>query len=103
MIEAYGVRLRLRRKHSLLGSESWCIVSGRMAPGEPIVFVAAAADASPGRVRGLPTGMMDHLKTSAQPSGRREHGLSGGAARWIEPTAQDDQDARRWDAARWSG
>ena len=68
---------------------------GRVAPGEAIVFVATAAahrrDAFLAADR-----LMDFLKSRA-PFWKKEHTLAG--SRWIEPRAQDYEDASRWDAA----
>ena len=67
---------------------------GRIAPGEAIVFVAAAAvhrrEAFAGADR-----MMDFLKSRA-PFWKREHRADG--AHWIAPRPQDYEDAARWDA-----
>ena len=66
--------------------------TGRMGPGEPIVFVAAAAHR-----RAAFAGadqMMDWLKSRA-PFWKKEHGPAG--SRWIEPRAGDYDDAARWD------
>ncbi len=38
--------------------------------------------------------LMDYLKSRA-PFWKKEHGPGG--ARWVEPTAQDMADAKRWD------
>ncbi len=65
---------------------------GRMAPGEPIVLVAAAARhrrdafAAAGFV-------MDHLKSDVW-LWKRERTAAGW--RWIEPRAQDHEDRARW-------
>ncbi len=69
---------------------------GRIAPGEPIVWVAAAAAHRRAAFEGCDR-MMDFLKSRA-PFWKREH-LTGGDARWIEPTAQDHADLARWAAA----
>jgi molybdopterin synthase catalytic subunit len=65
---------------------------GAMAPGEPIVFVAAAA----GHRRaafGAVDYMMDRLKIEA-PFWKREQGPDG--ARWIEARPEDAEDRARW-------
>ena len=80
--------------HSLLALEVIHRV-GRIAPGEPIVWVAAAAPHRRGAFEACDR-MMDHLKSRA-PFWKREHRLDG-AARWIEPTGRDYEDAKRWDA-----
>lgn len=65
---------------------------GRMAIGEPIVFVGASA---PHRRAALDaTGfMIDVLKTQA-PFWKREHTATG--ARWVEARAEDDAAAAQW-------
>lgn len=66
---------------------------GRIAPGDPIVFVATAA----GHRRAAFDAcgfLMDYLKSRA-PFWKKEHGPDG--ARWIEPTPQDHADRERWD------
>ncbi len=67
--------------------------TGRIAPGEPVVFVAAAAAHRRAAFEGCDR-MMDFLKSRA-PFWKREHTASG--ARWIEPRPQDYEDAARWD------
>ncbi|MBV9749697.1 MAG: molybdenum cofactor biosynthesis protein MoaE [Acetobacteraceae bacterium] len=66
---------------------------GRMAPGEPIVFVGAAATHRRAAFQGADR-MMDYLKTSA-PFWKLEH-VRTGERRWIEPRAEDHADAARW-------
>lgn len=65
---------------------------GPMAPGERVVFVAAAA---PHRTPALEACafLIDRLKTEA-PFWKRETGAGG--ARWVEPRASDDKAAKRW-------
>ncbi|HEX8062875.1 MAG TPA: molybdenum cofactor biosynthesis protein MoaE [Allosphingosinicella sp.] len=65
---------------------------GAMAPGEPIVFVAAAAQHRRAAF-GAVDYMMDRLKTEA-PFWKREHGPGG--ARWIEARPEDVEDRARW-------
>lgn len=65
---------------------------GRLAPGEAIVFVGAAASHRRAAFQAADQ-MMDYLKTAA-PFWKAEHGPGG--SRWIEPRAQDHQDAARW-------
>jgi len=65
---------------------------GAMAPGEPIVFVAAAATHRRAAFDAVDY-MMDRLKTEA-PFWKREHGPDG--ARWIEARAADVKDRARW-------
>jgi len=65
---------------------------GKIAPGEPIVFVATAAGHRRAAFEACDF-LMDYLK-SAAPFWKKEHGPDG--ARWIEPTAQDHADRERW-------
>jgi molybdopterin synthase catalytic subunit len=65
---------------------------GRIAPGEAVVFVAAAAAHRREAFEACDQ-LMDYLKSRA-PFWKKEHGPSG--ARWIEPTARDLADAERW-------
>lgn len=66
---------------------------GRIAPGDPIVFVATAAGHRRAAFEACDF-LMDYLKSRA-PFWKKEHGPAGG--RWIEPTAQDHADRERWD------
>ena len=65
---------------------------GEIAPGEAIVFVAAA---SPHRGEAFACAdyLMDRLKTEAA-FWKREAGI--GASRWIEPTQADRERRARW-------
>ena len=65
---------------------------GTIMPGEPIVFVAAAA-AHRRRAFDAVDYMMDRLKTEAA-FWKREHGRQG--ARWIEVRDSDLEDRARW-------
>ena len=67
---------------------------GKIAPGEPIVFVATASGHRREAFEACDF-LMDYLKSRA-PFWKKEHGPAG--ARWIEPRAQDYADAARWDA-----
>jgi molybdopterin synthase catalytic subunit len=67
---------------------------GRIAPGEPVVFVATAAAHRRAAFEACDH-LMDYLKSRA-PFWKKEHGPHG--ARWIEPTAADRADAERWDS-----
>jgi molybdopterin synthase catalytic subunit len=68
--------------------------TGLMAPGEPVVFVAAAA--AHRRAAFLAADhLMDYLKSRA-PFWKKSHDAEG--VRWIEPTGADYNDASRWDA-----
>jgi len=66
---------------------------GRIAPGEAIVFVATAAAHRRAAFEAADQ-LMDYLKSRA-PFWKKSHGRGG--ARWIEPRAQDYEDAARWD------
>jgi molybdopterin synthase catalytic subunit len=66
---------------------------GRMAPGEPIVFVGAAAAHRRAAFQAVDY-LMDRLKVEA-PFWKREHGPEG--SRWIEPRDSDRSDRARWD------
>jgi molybdopterin synthase catalytic subunit len=67
--------------------------TGRIAPGEAIVFVATAAGHRREAFEACDF-LMDYLKSRA-PFWKKEHGPGG--ARWIEPTDRDRTDAQRWD------
>jgi molybdopterin synthase catalytic subunit len=66
---------------------------GKMAPGEPVVFVATAARHRRAAFEACDY-LMDYLKSRA-PFWKKEHGPDG--ARWIEPRAEDHADMSRWD------
>jgi molybdopterin synthase catalytic subunit len=66
---------------------------GKIAPGEPIVFVAAASSHRREAFQGCDF-LMDYLKSRA-PFWKKEHGPGG--ARWIEPRPEDHADIARWD------
>lgn len=65
---------------------------GALAPGEPIVFAAAAAEHRRAAFEAVDY-MMDRLKTEA-PFWKRETGPDG--ARWIEARPADHEDRARW-------
>jgi molybdopterin synthase catalytic subunit len=67
--------------------------TGRVAPGEAIVFVATAAGHRRAAFEACDF-LMDYLKSRA-PFWKKEHRPDG--ERWIEPTARDRTDAERWD------
>lgn len=67
--------------------------TGRIAPGEAIVFVAAAA-AHRREAFEAADFLMDYLKSRA-PFWKKQHGPAG--AQWIEPTDRDRSDVARWD------
>jgi len=66
---------------------------GRIAPGEPIVFVATAAAHRREAFEGCDY-LMDYLKSRA-PFWKKEHGPGG--ERWVEPRAEDHADIARWE------
>ncbi len=66
---------------------------GRIAPGEPIVFVATASAHRREAFESCDF-LMDYLKSRA-PFWKKEHGPAG--ARWVEPRPQDHADVARWD------
>lgn len=66
---------------------------GRIAPGEPIVFVATAAAHRREAFEACDY-LMDYLKSRA-PFWKKEHGPGG--ERWIEPRAEDHADIARWE------
>jgi molybdopterin synthase catalytic subunit len=67
---------------------------GAIAPGEAIVFVAAAAAHRRAAFEAVDY-LMDRLKTDAL-FWKREDGVDGSA--WIEPTESDRADRARWSA-----
>ena len=66
---------------------------GRIAPGETIVLVMTAAAHRREAFEACDF-LMDYLKSRA-PFWKKEHGPAG--ARWVEPSARDLADAKRWD------
>jgi molybdopterin synthase catalytic subunit len=66
---------------------------GKIAPGEPVVFVATAARHRRAAFEACDF-LMDYLKSRA-PFWKKEHGPDG--ARWVEPRAQDHADLKRWE------
>ena len=69
---------------------------GPIAPGEPIVFVATAAEHRRAAFEAADY-LMDRLKTEA-PFWKKEKGPAG--ERWIEPRVSDYQDVDRWRETR---
>ncbi len=65
---------------------------GRVGVGEPVVFVATAAEHRRAAFQSCDF-LVDFLKTDA-PFWKKEIGRSG--ERWIEPTAKDYADRDRW-------
>jgi len=66
---------------------------GKIAPGEPVVFVATAARHRRAAFEACDF-LMDCLKSRA-PFWKKEHGPDG--ARWVEPRDQDHADIARWE------
>ncbi len=67
---------------------------GRMAPGEPIVLVAAASVHRQAALEACAF-LIDWLKTKA-PFWKLEEAFEGGE-RWVEARATDDEAAERWE------
>ena len=67
--------------------------TGRIQPGEPIVFVATASAHRRAAFEACDQ-LMDYLKSRA-PFWKKSH--EAGGARWIDPRAEDYEDAARWD------
>lgn len=65
---------------------------GKIEPGEPIVFVAVAADHRREAFEAVDF-LMDYLKSEA-PFWKQE--VTSGGVAWIEPRAQDHADKARW-------
>lgn len=70
---------------------------GRLAPGEHIVFVGAAA-AHRGEAIAAMQFVIDWLKTDA-PFWKREQ-FGSGEAQWVEPRPADDEARDKWDHER---
>jgi len=77
------------------GLQDWLVVHrvGRIAAGEPVVFVATAS-AHRREAFEACDHLMDYLKSRA-PFWKKQHGPDG--ARWIEPSDRDRTDALRWE------
>lgn len=67
---------------------------GRMAPGETIVLVIAAAPHRHAAFDGA-SFVMDYLKTSA-PFWKKEHRADGSAGGWVEAKDADDRAREKW-------
>lgn len=67
---------------------------GRIAPGEPIVFVATASEHRRAAFEAADF-LMDYLKTRA-PFWKKEHAADGVEGGWVEAKAVDDAAAERW-------
>jgi molybdopterin synthase catalytic subunit len=70
---------------------------GRMAPGEPIVFVAALSIHRREALQAVDF-LMDKLKTDA-PFWKKEV-RADGSPEWIEPRSDDREARARWDAEK---
>ena len=66
---------------------------GKMAPGEPVVFVAVAAAHRRAAFEACDF-LMDYLKSRA-PFWKKETGPGG--SRWVEPRPEDHADIARWE------
>ena len=90
-MEALGADARARFELTALG-----IVHriGRIAPGEPVVWVGAAARHRRAAFEAVDFAM-DHLKSDAL-FWKQEERMDG--THWIEPTARDHADRHRWTA-----
>jgi molybdopterin synthase catalytic subunit len=71
--------------------------TGRIAPGEQVVFVATAA-AHRGEAFAAAQMLMDYLKTRA-PFWKRAIRADGAVEGWVEAKGDDDSAAARWAAA----
>ncbi len=67
--------------------------TGRVEPGQTVVFVAVAAKHRRAAFEAADY-LMDYLKSRA-PFWKKSHETDGG--RWIEPTPRDRQDVARWE------
>ena len=90
-MEALGTETRSRFDLTALG-----IVHrvGRIAPGEPVVWVGAAARHRRAAFEAVDFAM-DHLKSDAL-FWKQEERMDG--THWIEPTERDHSDRQRWTA-----
>ena len=82
-------------RFSLLGISALHRV-GRLAPGDNIVFVAAAAPHRQAAFDGAAF-VMDYLKTSA-PFWKKEHLAAGGEGGWVDAKDADDSARAKWQA-----
>jgi molybdopterin synthase catalytic subunit len=67
---------------------------GRIAPGENIVLVAAAASHRQAAFEAADF-LMDYLKSRA-PFWKKEHGVDGSEGGWVEARDSDEQAVTRW-------
>ncbi len=84
------------RRHFELSAIAIIHRVGNLLPGDPIVFVAAAAEHRRAAFDAVDN-VMDRLKTEA-PFWKRER--RGDGDHWIEARAVDHTDRARWDLAR---
>jgi len=68
--------------------------TGKIAPGEPIVFVATIS-AHRAAAFAAAEFLMDFLKTRA-PFWKKEHALDGATGDWVEAKDEDDAALERW-------
>ena len=68
--------------------------TGRIIPGDPIVFVATASAHRRAAFEAADF-MMDYLKTRA-PFWKKEHPIDGSLGHWVAAKQTDDKDADRW-------
>ena len=68
--------------------------TGRIVPGDPIVFVAATSQHRRAAFEAADY-LMDFLKTRA-PFWKKEHPRDGSQGNWVEAKKSDDADADRW-------
>ena len=68
--------------------------TGKIAPGEPIVFVATTS-AHRAAAFAAAEFLMDFLKTRA-PFWKKEHALDGSAGDWVAAKDEDDAALERW-------
>ena len=67
---------------------------GKIAPGEPIVFVATAAGHRRAAFEACDF-LMDYLKSKA-PFWKKEHGADGTAGDWVSAKDADDRAREKW-------
>lgn len=68
--------------------------TGRIIPGDDIVFVAVASEHRRAAFEAADF-LMDYLKTRA-PFWKKEHPVDGSQGNWVEAKQSDDSDADRW-------
>jgi len=84
-----------KRAKARFGLDDFAILHrvGKIAPGDPVVFVATAARHRRAAFEACDF-LMDYLKSKA-PFWKKEYGPNG--ARWVEPRAEDHADLARWE------